>query len=187
LDGNGVDYVQLALLDFSKAFNSLQPPRVLSKMRHSGFNPKIIKIVSSFLQMRQQCVKLNAASSDYIPIEVGAPQGTKLGPLLWLIYINDLQVDGYKSVKYADDSSFYVTVPKNSNNIISSAIQQTQVWSAENNILLNTNKTAIVNFSLNYRNQNSEPVICDQSSINPVESVKFLGVLVDNHLISLVM
>ena len=127
LDGTGVNCVQLASLDFSKAFDRLQPSIVINKMKLSGFNPKIINIVSSFLQKRSQCVKLNAASSDYTPIDVGAPQGTKLGPLLWLIYINDLQIDGYKSVKYADDSSFYVTIPKNSSNNITSAIQQTKL------------------------------------------------------------
>ena len=182
LDGTGVNCVQLASLDFSKAFDRLQPSIVINKMKLSGFNPKIINIVSSFLQKRSQCVKLNAASSDYTPIDVGAPQGTKLGPLLWLIYINDLQIDGYKSVKYADDSSFYVTIPKNSSNNITSAIQQTKLWSADNNMLLNTDKTAIINFSLNHRKPNDDPVTFDQTTITPSESVKFLGILVDNHL-----
>ena len=128
-------------------------------------------------------MKLNAAFSDYTPIDVGAPQGTKLGPLLWLIYINDLQIDGYKSVKYADDSSFYVTIPKNSSNNITSAIQQTKLWSADNNMLLNTDKTAIINFSLNHRKPDDDPMTFDQTTITPSESVKFLGILVENHLI----
>ena len=62
LDGTGVNCVQLASLDFSKAFDRLQPSIVINKMKLSGFNPKIINIVSSFLQKRSQCVKLDRKS-----------------------------------------------------------------------------------------------------------------------------
>ena len=51
-------------------------------------------------------MKVDSVISECIDIFVGAPQGTKLGPLLWLFYINDLQVDNYRAVKYADDTSF---------------------------------------------------------------------------------
>ena len=146
LDGIGIDCVQLSSLDFSKAFDRLQPSIVTNKMKLYGFKPRIINIISDFLQ-RAQCVKLNEHSSEYIPMEVGAPQGIKLSPLLWLIYINDLQIDGHKSVKHADDSSFYVTISKESSDSITPAIRQTQHWSAMNNILLNTVKTIIINFS----------------------------------------
>ena len=87
IDGTEVNCVQLALLDFSKVFDGLKRSIVINKMKLTGFNPKIINIVSSILQKRSQCVKLNAASSSFTPIDVGAPQGTKLGQLLWLIYI----------------------------------------------------------------------------------------------------
>ena len=65
---------------------------------------------------------------------------------------------------------------------ITSAMQQTQLWSAKNNMLLNPDKTAIVNLSLSYRKPNDDPVTFDQTTITPSESVKFLGILVDNHL-----
>ena len=61
-------------------------------------------------------------------------------------------------------------------------MQQTQLWSAKNNMLLNPDKTAIVNLSLSYRKPNDDPVTFDQTTITPSESVKFLGILVDNHL-----
>ena len=73
-----------------------------------------------------------------------------------------------------------VTIPKNSSNNITSAIQQTKPWSAQNNMLLNTNKTAIVNFSLNHHKPNDDPVTFDQTTITPSESVKFLGIFTQN-------
>ena len=115
-------------------------------------------------------------------MEVGALQGTKLGLLLWLIYINDLQIDGYKSVKYADHSSFYVTISKNSSDSITPAIQQTQHWSAKNNMLLNTEKTTIMNFCSSNRKKNDDAMTFDHNPITLSESVKFLGVLVDSRL-----
>ena len=89
-------------------------------------------------------------------MEVGAPQRTKLGPFQWLIYINDLQIDGYKSVKYADDSSFCVTISKESSDSITPAIRQTQHWPFKNNMLLNTDKTTIINFCLSNRKKNDD-------------------------------
>ena len=53
---------------------------------------------------------MNNILSDYIDVSVGAPQGAKLGPILWLFYVNDSDVDGLNCLKYSDDSSFYKTV-----------------------------------------------------------------------------
>ena len=97
---------------------------------------------------RQQCVKFGKSTSDYLDINVGAPQGTKLGPVLWLIYINDLQVPDYKTVKYADDTSFYLAVNKNSEQSVASAIEDTSQWSDNNHMILNADKTVIINFTL---------------------------------------
>ena len=182
LDGTGIDCVQLASLDFSKALDRLQPAIITNKMKFYGFEPRIINIISDFLQRRSQCVKLNEHSSEYIPMEVGASQGTKLGPLLWLIYINDLQIHGYKSVEYADNYSFYITISKKSSDSITPALRQTQHWSAKNNMLLNTDKTTIINFCLSNRKKNDDTVTFDPNPITTSESVKFLGVLVDNRL-----
>ena len=52
-----------------------------------GVKPNILRIIEDFLSRRQQCVRVNKVLSDYVDVSVGAPQGTKLGPILWLFYV----------------------------------------------------------------------------------------------------
>ena len=96
-------------------------------------------------------MKVNDSISSFIDISVGAPQGTKLGPLLWLFYTYDLEVDGYYTVKYADDTSFYKAMTRNSTDTVAAAIEAPQLWSDSNyNMTLNAEKTKIINIHLNY-------------------------------------
>ena len=73
-------FVQLASLDFSKAFNKLQPSIVIAKMRNYGINENILKWVTSFFSNKKQSVKVDSVLTECIDIFVGAPQGTKLDP-----------------------------------------------------------------------------------------------------------
>ena len=116
-------YVQLACVDFSKAFDRLQPSIVLQKMRENNVNENLLKIVGSVPSNMKQCVKIDSGFSNQSDVLVGAPQGTKLGPLLCLFYINYLDIDGYKAVKY-DDTSFHKTATNSSQSVsVASAIK----------------------------------------------------------------
>lgn len=175
-------YVQMACLDFSKAFDRLQPTFALEKMRQCSVNENILDIISDFLKHRKQCVKIRDTFSSLANINVGAPQGTKLGPLLRLFYVNDLNVNGFNVVKYADDTTFYIPCG-NSGGSVAPAILRTQQWASDNNMLLNAEKTVIVNILLNYRQTYDAPVVLDNNvRIEPSECAKFLGVTIDNHL-----
>ena len=152
-------------------------------MLSNGVKPNILRIIEDFLSRRQQCVRVNNVLSDYIDVSVGAPQGTKLGPILWLFYVNDLDVDGFKCVKYADDTSFYKTVFRPGIDTVSQAILEAQNWSKENSMLLNSDKTEVMNILINHRYEYDDEVfICEDFSIQPTNCVKFLGVFIDDHL-----
>jgi hypothetical protein len=182
LDKKDSKYVQLACLDFSKAFDKLQPALLLRKLSHYGINWSIIKILEDFLKHRQQCVKVKDTISEYINISVGAPQGTKLGPILWLFYVNDLTADNSNIVQYADDTSFYKTIRYPDTESIAPEILRTQHWSDTNKMVLNAEKTVIINISINYRHTYEQPISFNNLRITPSPVVKFLGVYLDNHL-----
>ena len=108
----------------------------------------------------------------------GCPQGTKLGPILWLFYVNDLVVPNFNVVKYADDTIFY-----KASNESAPAILTTQSWSSSNSMTLNTEKTAVVNVRLSNQLHLEEPIVVDNgSSILPANVVKFLGIFIDDRL-----
>ena len=163
-------------------------PILIYKMNHLGFNANVIALVESFLESRQQCVKYCNNFSDYKPIQVGAPQGTKLGPILWLIYVDDLKSFDYdtKCIKFADDTTCYKPIIDPSTENISDAILLANTWSEQNNIL-NSSKTVILNVAFTNKPAMHLGISYgdDNLFISPSEHTKSLGVFIDNTLITI--
>ena len=174
LDNAATECIQTVMLDFSKAFDRLQPAILAQKLDKAGLNSNIISIISSFLSNRYQCVSISGCKSSFLPINVGTPQGTKLGPILWLFYINDLQAttSGVHLIKYADDSTYYAAIKKKTkkeqagknkkNNIVQKdsivhtsllqkEIQNAEHWSSENRMLLNPKKISNYGIVTNWK------------------------------------
>ena len=148
-----------------------------------GFNSNVIELVSSFLSDILQCVKFSGQVSSYKPINVASPQGTRLEPLLWLIYVNDLSVDGFNSLKYADDTTFYLECCNtNETNLVGDAILTASRWSDDNNMILNQVKTIVMNTNLSRQNHYCDSILVGDTSISPSTETKLLGVTVDNKL-----
>ena len=91
------------------------------------------RIIDSFLTNRQQCAKIDNGFSEYNNILVGEPQGTNLGPLLWFFDVNDLDVEKFNVVKYADDTTFYKSVANPQAKSIVPAIENSVMVSQKQN------------------------------------------------------
>ena len=98
-------------LDISKRFDKVWHKGVLFKLETIGMSDNLLKLLQSFLSDRQQSVVLNGQHYNWAPVLAGVPQGSILGPLLFLIYINDLPNNLESLAKlFADDTSLFSTV-----------------------------------------------------------------------------
>ena len=106
-----LDETRAVFLDISKAFDKVWHEGLIFKLRSNGISGSLLNLLQNYLQDRKQRVVLNGIESGWENIYSGVPQGSVLGPLLFLVYINDL-TDGIKSkIKlFADDSSLFAVV-----------------------------------------------------------------------------
>ena len=103
--------VRAVFLDISKAFDRVWHKGLIFKLKQNGISDKILNIITDFLSFRKQRVVLNGQASPWVSIEAGVPQGSILGPLLFLIYINDLSDNLSTTAKlFADDTSLFSIV-----------------------------------------------------------------------------
>ena len=102
---------QRGCLEYQRAFDKVWHEGLLFKLKQNGVSGKLLKFFESYLRGRKQRVSLNGFNSEYSVIESGVPQGSVLGPLLFLVYINDLEKNIKSNVKFfADDTMLYSVV-----------------------------------------------------------------------------
>ena len=103
--------VRSVYLDMSKAFDKVWHDGLIFKLKQNGIDGNLLNLFKSYLVNRKQRVALNGMESNWGEVKAGVPQGSVLGPLLFLIYINDLEVGIKSSIKFfADDTSLYSIV-----------------------------------------------------------------------------
>ena len=178
------------LLDLSKAFDSLEHDMIFKKMERYGLRGVCLKWFESYLHGRQIRIKCKTGQatdtySDLYDIDYGTPQGSCLGPLIFMLFCNDLrlQLDYLKGVQFADDS----TLLKSHSNLrylkfcIEHDLKLIQDWFNANKLTLNVDKTVCMVFSP--KNSNTEMKINFSGVELPVVPVsKFLGLWIDSKL-----
>ena len=120
----------LILLDFSKAFDKVNHLKLLYKLSCFGVKGNTLNWIQSFLIGRTQTVVLDGESSEDVKVTSGVPQGSVLGPLLFLLYINDLPENIQSQVRlFADDIAVYLTVTNmQDSQVLQSDLESLQHW-----------------------------------------------------------
>ena len=182
--------IGVVLVDFKKAFDLVDHRILLSKLKLYAMNNEALMWFNLYQTYRQQQVSVNNSRSDFEPVSCGVPQGSILGPLLFLLFINDLPLytANVSTDMYADDTTLYDI--KNSKDLIEQSLQialtQLRIWCKNNGMLLNATKTKVMLVTTDQKRQrlNNASLKLDymDESLQSVSSDKILGVCVDQNL-----
>ena len=181
------DVVLGLFLDFSKAFDTVNHEILFTKLEHYGVRDKSLELFKSYLSCRQQFVEYNGISSSKRTIVCGVPQGSILGPLLFLVYINDLAHASSKifSILFADDSNLFLS-GKDPNELIKTMKEELihiVKWLQVNKLSINLKKTHFMVFRKRKAKVHiNENIFIHNYKISQVDSTKFLGVKIDQSL-----
>ena len=179
-DGYSVDTVYL---DFSKAFDKVDHSILLSKLKGIGIGGKLGRWIHSFLTDRKQVVTVNGITSKSAPVKSGVPQGTVLGPILFLIYIADIDGDiKYSSLSsFADDTRLLKAIQTVMDTFeLQHDLNMAYTWTNDNNMTLNDTKFQLLRHGCSEVQKNSCYLSPSGTKIEEKECVKDLGVLMDN-------
>lgn len=176
--------VDVAYFDFKKAFDMVDNDILLRKLAVIGFAPELVELFSNYLRDRRQFVRVDAfESSDYFT-RSGVSQGSTLGPLLFLIFINDLpnSVIASKCLLFADDLKLSLGVDDPSDcEALQRDIDAVMDWSKLNRLPFNNNKCKIITFTRKRSPLNEDYELSD-APLERVSEIRDLGLLLDSKL-----
>ena len=177
----------MVLLDLQKAFDTVDHPTLLMKLASIGVNAFSRQWFSSYLQGRQQLVDVGGTLSPPLPISCGVPQGSILGPLLFLIYVNDMKsAVTTKLLLYADDSAILVSGKSvlDIQTQLSVELEAVHSWLVDNKLSLHLGKTEAIIFGSRQKlcKESKLKVTCNGQEIESKTSVKYLGIDLDQKL-----
>ncbi len=173
------------VLDFSQAFDKVNHNILLEKLQHYGFRGIAYSWFKSYLSKRTQIVAINGVNASELTINCGVPQGSVLGPLLFLIYINDI----YQSSQilqfrlFADDISILLANKKLDilEQIMNTELQKVSAWLLANKLSLNISKSNFLLIS-SRKTDKSIKLKINSKDLKQENYTKYLGVIIDNNL-----
>ena len=171
-------YARMLFVDFSSAFNTVIPTKLMTKLGDLGINTSMCNWILDFLTDRPQNVRSGLTCSTSITLNTGEPQGCVLSPFLYSIFTSDCKpVYGSNSiVKFADDTTVIGLISNNDETAYREEIQHLATWCTENNLLLNTTKTKELIVDFRKKSGGTHDTFhINGMAVERVSSYKFLG------------
>lgn len=178
--------VDAVYLDFSKAFDSVSHIKLLSKLKLFGIRGPLLLWFKSYLTNRKQIVKIKDSTSNITDVLSGVPQGSHLGPILFIMFVNDIvtNINHAKILLYADDIKIYINVSSEADTILlQNDLNEIISWSINNELFLNTSKCKVLSY---FKHRKNNPLIAtytiDSNELDRVSVFNDLGVIFDKCL-----
>ena len=176
------DAFDVVYTDFAKAFDSVPHQRLMVKLKNIGISGKVLNWIDSFLTGRKQCVSIEGKKSKWEPVFCGIPQGSVIGPILFVIFINDMPNEvKYNMCKlFADDCKLYGVVNVSDKaSTIQKDLDNLSNWSIKWQLPFNATKCKTIHFG--YQNPELEYKL-NGHILDKVHEEKDLGVIIDDEL-----
>ena len=174
------------LVDLKSAFDTVNHAILLKKLERYGVRGLCLKWFDSYLTDRKFSVRIGKSFSDEKTLNIGIPQGSILGPLLFIIYNNDLPCisSSLSTTLFADDTNFSLTHNDYDSMVgtLNTELIKICDWTVANRLTINNSKTELLLFSKRRTTHNNEQIILNGQFVNYVDHAKFLGIIVDNKL-----
>uniref|UniRef100_A0A672FN99 Reverse transcriptase domain-containing protein n=1 Tax=Salarias fasciatus TaxID=181472 RepID=A0A672FN99_SALFA len=171
-------------LDLQKAFDTINHDILIDKLERYGIRGRVLDWVKSYLTDRKQFVQLGDFCSLLLDVSCGVPQGAVLGPILFILYINDIckVSDVLKLVLFADDTTIFCTGDdlQALEQEMNTELKKIKSWLDRNKLSLNLGKTKLMVFG--NMGTNDVEIKLDDKIIEKVNEIKFLGVLIDDKI-----